>query len=135
MIKKLSLLHSHNNENFQTLSLEAIFNLVGGNGADFFGGGSGGMMSGGAGRTMSHVTELNPVKANPRASNFLRGLAFSVFAQVAIAVINSLIHNEEDVFISMTNYGNYVWYFISIKHLNACKFLCFFLSFIFRMFI
>ena len=108
MIKKLSLLHSHNNENFQTLSLEAIFNLVGGNGADFFGGGSGGMMSGGAGRTMSHVTELNPVKANPRASNFLRGLAFSVFAQVAIAVINSLILNEEDVFISMTNYGNYV---------------------------
>ena len=85
--------------------MEAIFNLVGGNGADFFGGGSGGMMSGGAGRTMSHVTELNPVKANPRASNFLRGLAFSVFAQVAIAVINSLIHNEEDVFISMTNYG------------------------------
>ena len=67
---------------FQTLSLEAVYNIVGGTGADFGCLGSFGGAGAAGGRSMSHATELNPVKANARASNFLRGLAFSVFAQV-----------------------------------------------------
>ena len=59
-----------------------MFNLVGGTGAEFGVGLSAASACGGR-TTMPHASaELNPVKANPRASNFLRGLAFSVFAQV-----------------------------------------------------